>query len=155
VLWGALGRICNGHPASVVVENQRLPNIKISNTSGPSSFGPVGRRFDNPVPRRVGRRRFGSAPAKRRTSGLAAKTATLRGLKLGRRRRTRAAPNVNYRRLPGQLAGPPRPYACETQAYFNLTECGRQKRLCVMLDGSGGIRSTPANKNDVDRAAKG
>jgi hypothetical protein len=30
--------ISNGHPASVVVKNQRLPNIKFSNFSVPSSF---------------------------------------------------------------------------------------------------------------------
>jgi hypothetical protein len=40
VLCRALGRLGNGHPASVVVKNQRLPNAKISNFSVPSSFEP-------------------------------------------------------------------------------------------------------------------
>jgi hypothetical protein len=47
VLCRALGRFCNGHPASVVVKNQRLPNFKISEFSVPSSFEPGGRRFES------------------------------------------------------------------------------------------------------------
>jgi hypothetical protein len=47
VLCCALGRICNGHPASVVVENQRFTKLKISNFSVPSSFEPGGRRFES------------------------------------------------------------------------------------------------------------
>ena len=46
VLCRALGRICNGHPASVVVKNQRLPNIRFSNFSVPSSFEPDGPVID-------------------------------------------------------------------------------------------------------------
>jgi hypothetical protein len=47
VLCGALGWVCNGHPASVVVKNQLLATIKISNFSVPSSFEPGGRRFES------------------------------------------------------------------------------------------------------------
>jgi len=47
VLCCAVGVICNGHPASVVVKNQRLPNTKISNFSVPSSFEPGGREFES------------------------------------------------------------------------------------------------------------
>ena len=47
VLCDALGRIGNGHPASVVVENQRFTNLEISNFSIPSSFEPGGRRFES------------------------------------------------------------------------------------------------------------
>jgi hypothetical protein len=46
LLCRALGWVCNGHPASVVVKNQRLPNIKISIFSVPSSFEPGGRELE-------------------------------------------------------------------------------------------------------------
>ena len=44
MLWG---RICNGHPASVVVKNQLLALTRISNFSIPSSFEPGGREFES------------------------------------------------------------------------------------------------------------
>jgi hypothetical protein len=47
VLCGALGRICNGHPASVVVKNQLLAMIKFSSFSVLSSFEPGGREFES------------------------------------------------------------------------------------------------------------
>jgi hypothetical protein len=47
VLCDALGSICNGHPASVVVKNQLLALTRISNFSIPSSFEPGGRRFES------------------------------------------------------------------------------------------------------------
>jgi hypothetical protein len=47
MLCRALGRNCNGHPASVVVKNQILAIIKISKFSVPSGFEPGGRRFES------------------------------------------------------------------------------------------------------------